>query len=182
MSAHLLPCRCGSDITVTAAQAGGRARCDACGAEMEVPTFRELSRLKKAEAAPKPAAAGARSWSAFHSMFLAGTLLAAACGLGSVAFVPPEIEMFDAATVRESVVRAPTDEVLTVLRTRLAASGIERPFTVQEAKSSARADFYYSLRDGLRIAAAIGGLVALAGAAGVVLGRGRGTPATERRE
>lgn len=171
MSAYLLPCTCGGDIRVSAAQAGGTATCPACGREAAVPKFRDLSTLRKAGAAPT--AAGRRPWTLPHTMLLAGTLIAAACALGSGAFVPPEVEMFDPDQIRQSVLRAPTDEVLSTLRTRLAVSGIDRQPTLTEAKTKARSDFYYRLRDGLRWAAAAGGATALLGALGILL-RGRG--------
>lgn len=173
MTAYLLPCRCGADIVVTVAKAGGVATCPGCGAESAVPKLRDLSRLEPAKVAGRPAAsARPRTWTAAHTMLLAGTLVAAACGLGSVALVPPEVKMMDSRTIRDSVMAAPTDEVFTVLRTRLASFGIERPPTMDEARSIARADFYVSLRDALRAAAAVGTLVALGGGALILL-RGR---------
>ena len=177
MSAYLLPCTCGSDIRVTSAQAGGSTTCPSCGREASVPKFRDLTSLKKAGAAPAgTVAAGRRPWTLAHTALLAGTLIAAACALGSRSFVPPEVEMFDPDRIRESVRRAPTDEVLSTLRTRLAVSGIDRPPTETEAKTKARSDFYYRLRDGLRLTAAVGAAVAVLGAIGLLL-RGRGAAA-----
>lgn len=177
MSAFLLPCTCGSDIRVTRAQAGGTTTCPSCGREAAVPKFRDLARLKVAGAEPAATRGGReRPWTVLHTMLLAGTLIAAACALGSQSFVPPEVEMFAPDKVRESVLRAPTDEVLSTLRTRLAVSGIDRPPTETESKTKARSDFYYRLRDGLRLTAAIGAATAVAGALGLLL-RGRGTGA-----
>lgn len=174
MSVFLLPCECGSDIRVTKAQAGGTVTCPACRREATAPRFRELSRLEVAGAAAVDRGPRAgRPWTLFHTLLLAGTLIAASCALGSVSFVPPEVEMFDGGTIRDSVLQAPTDEVLSVLRTRLVPSGVDRPPTEMEAKTRARSDFYYSLRDGLRIAAAIGALAALIGGLGIIFG-GRG--------
>jgi hypothetical protein len=104
-----------------------------------------------------------------HTLVLAGTLLAAAAGLGSLSFTPPEVEMFDEATIKSSVMQAPTDEVYTAWATRLTHASIERMPTELEAKSQARSDYYYNLRDGLRAAAALGALVALGGVIGVSL-------------
>lgn len=101
-------------------------------------------------------------------------MLAVGCGLGSLSFVPPEVEMFDGATIRDSVLRAPTDEVLSVLRTRLQSSGVDRPPTEMEAKTRARSEYYYRLRDGLRLAAGAGLASALIGALGLLLARNRG--------
>lgn len=173
MAGYLLPCRCGADIVVTVAKAGGVATCPACGVESAVPKLRDLSRLEPAKV-PGRQAGSARpvTWTAAHTMLLAGALVAAACGLGSVALVPPEVKIMESRTIRDSVMSAPTDEVFTVLRTRLASFGIERPPTADEAKSTARADFYLALRDALRAAAAIGALIALLGGALILL-RGR---------
>ena len=180
MSAYLLPCSCGRDIRVTTAQAGGSASCPSCGRETAVPKFRDLNRLKKAGGEPTGAAGDGRSpWTLLHTMILAGTLIAAACALGSQSFVPPEVEMFDPDRIRESVLRAPTDEVLSTLRTRLAVSGIDRPPTEVEAKTKARSDFYYRLRDGLRLAAAACGAAAVLGGLGLLL-RGRGAATAGR--
>ncbi len=174
MSAYLLPCTCGSDIRVTTAQAGGSATCPSCGREVAVPKLRDLAALVKAGAAPTGAAGvQRRPWTAFHTMLLAGTLIAAACALSSRSFVPPEVVEIDPDRIRESVLRAPTDEVLSTLRTQLVLSGIDRPPTAIEAKAKARSDFYYRLRDGLLLGSAAGAAAAAIGAIGLLL-RGRG--------
>ena len=43
--AYLLPCRCGSEVPVESAQAGGSVRC-ACGKEIEVPPLRAMATLR----------------------------------------------------------------------------------------------------------------------------------------
>lgn len=175
MTAYLLPCTCGKDIVVTAARAGGLVTCPTCGGERPVPKLRDLSGLTVATAtARNTVSTHGSAWTAAHTMLLAGALVAAACGLGSLSFVPPAAKLMDSRTIRDSVMGAPTDEVFTVLRTRLAPLGIERPPTADEAESKARSDFYTALRDGLRIAAAAGALVSLLGAAWMLLGGRRG--------
>src|SRR5678815_2344165 len=48
MSHYLLPCACGQQISVSAAQAGESLRCS-CGAMVEVPTMRGLRELERVE-------------------------------------------------------------------------------------------------------------------------------------
>jgi hypothetical protein len=76
--------------------------------------------------------------------------------------------MFDDATIRSSVMRAPTDEVYSAWATRLVHASVDRPPTETEAKSRVRSDYYHTLRNGLRAAAALGALAALAGGLGVL--------------
>lgn len=172
MSVYLLPCGCGTDIAVTAAQAGGRVKCSSCGVEVEVPKFRDLTKLKVSSApVPNRSGGGPRRWTALHTMLLAGGLLAAACGLASMSFEPPKVALLDAKTLMESVKQAPIDEVYAVWRTRMELTGIDRPPTEQEAKSRARSDFYTTLQSGLRWAAAIGGAVSMIGGLGVLASR-----------
>lgn len=174
MAGYLLPCGCGADIVVTTAKAGGIVTCPACGGESQVPKLRDLSALRPAASTVRSRSTmGAREWTAAHTMLLAGTLIAAACGLGSVALVPPEVKFLDSRAIRDSVMSVPTDEVLSRFRERLAISGIERPPTIDEARSIARSDFYVFLRDSLRVGAAAGALVALLGGAWILLRRGR---------
>lgn len=180
MSAFLLPCTCGRAIRVTTAQAGGMIVCPECGRDQAVPKLRDLARLERAGTSmPGTASRGDRPWTLFHTLLLAGTLLAAGFGLGSLTFIPPEVERFDADAIRDSVIRAPTSEVLAALRTRLVPTGIDRPPTDLEAKSQKRSDFYHRLRDGLRLAAMAGAALALLGGIGMLLGR---RPSGERRE
>lgn len=165
MSAYLLPCDCGTDIVVTAAQAGGQAACPACGRAAAVPRFRELQALRRATSAPIPAAAGARRpWRIGHTFLLVGALVTAGCTLGSMSFQPPAMEWVSSEKIRSSVMQAATDEVYAMLRTRLVPSGVERPPTADESKMRARSDFYAGIRDGLRVAAMVGvGLAVLGG-------------------
>lgn len=78
---YLLPCSCGREIPVEAAQAGEQVRCT-CGAELEVPTLLALATLKRAEpgpAATKPPA----TWGARQRLILVGAMItAASLGVG----------------------------------------------------------------------------------------------------
>jgi len=175
MNAFLLPCGCGADIPVTKAQAGGRVTCQACGRDEQVPKFRDLGKLREASA-PRTddRDRSRRTWTAMHTLLLAGSLLAATCGLGSLTITPPVAETFDAKTLRASVMQAPLDEVYAAWKTRLSPAGIDRPRTDSEAKAHARTDFYTTLRDGLRGAAALGAILAIAGGLGALAGARKG--------
>lgn len=172
MTSFLLPCACGVDIPVTSSQAGGQTTCPACGREEPVPRLRDLGKLRIATV--EPVARSARGWSGMHTLLLAGSLLAAAAGLLSVSFTPPEVVLFDDATIKSSVMQAPTDEVYSAWATRLFYTSVDRPPTELEAKSRARSDYYHSLRDGLRIAATIGVIAALGGGIGLAFSGRRG--------
>jgi hypothetical protein len=75
-----------------------------------------------------------------HTLVLAGSLLAASAGLLSLSFTPPEVELFDDATIRSSVMRAPTDEVYSAWATRLVHASVDRPPTEIEALRAAPPD------------------------------------------
>lgn len=177
MPSFLLPCTCGADISVTSSQAGGLAICPACGREEPVPRLRDLGKLRVATAPRGKGDAGVgRRFTGMHALVVAGSLLAATAGLLSVSFSIPEVDLFDDATIKSSVMKAPTDEVYTAWATRLAYASVDRPPTDQEAKMTARADYYTTLRNGLRAAAALGGLAALVGVVGVLSKRKADVP------
>lgn len=166
MTSFLLPCPCGVDIPVTSSQAGGLATCPACGRQETVPRLRDLGKLRVVTEVARARTAG--SWTAWHGLLLAGGLLAATAGLLSVSFTPPEVDFFDDATIKSSVMKAPTDEVYSAWATRLVHASIDRPPTEIEAKSRGRSDYYHSLQNGLRTAAAVGALLVLVGVVGVL--------------
>ena len=166
MTSFLLPCPCGMDILVTSSQAGGLATCPACGRQEPVPRLRDLGKLRVVTEVASARTAG--GWTAWHGLLLAGSLLAATTGLLSVSFTPPEVELFDDVTIKSSVMKAPTDEVYSAWATRLVHASIDRPPTEIEAKSRGRSDYYHSLQNSLRIAAALGALAALVGVVGVL--------------
>lgn len=173
MNAYLLPCACGADIPVSAAQAGGQIGCPACGRLEAVPKLRDLGQLPRAAAeAVVGRRATAAGWTILHTLLLAGSLLAIGCGLGSMLVTPPEFELLDSAVLQASVNAASATDVITAFRTRLEMTALERPLTEQEAKSLNRSTFYTRLRDGLRAAALLGALAAVGGGVGILAGRG----------
>jgi len=167
MNAFLLPCECGADNSVTGAQAGGHIRCGACGRELTVPKFRDLGKLRPAAPLDRPSGS-ARRWTAMHTMLLVGGLLAAASALGSLTVTPPSAEVFDAPTLRDSVLGSPTSVVYEAWKVRFDPTGIDRPLSEMESKARSRSDFYTSLRDGLRAAAVLGLTGAVLGGLGIM--------------
>jgi len=171
MSSFLLRCDCGADIAVTTAQAGGSADCPSCGRSAAVPRLRDLSALPRGDAATSRRPAARRPWTLFHTLLLVGALVGLGCWMVSMSFRPPEMEWVAGDKIRSSVMQAATDEVYTMLRTRLVPAGVERPPTADEAKMRARTDFYAGIRDGLRTAALVGVLVAALGGLLLLLDR-----------
>ena len=70
---YLLPCSCGLEVAVEPAQAGGTVQCG-CGKQLDVPTLREIVRLKPV-AVSGPAAPSSPTWGLRHGLLVLGTLL-----------------------------------------------------------------------------------------------------------
>jgi len=172
MSSFLLRCDCGADIAVTTAQAGGSADCPSCGRSAAVPRLRDLSALPRGGAATSRRPAARRPWTLFHTLLLVGALVGLGCWMVSMSFRPPEMEWVAGDKIRSSVMQASVDEVYTMFRTRLVPAGADRPPTAEEMRMRDRADFYGSIRDGLRIAAAVGAAAAALGGIGLLAGLG----------
>jgi hypothetical protein len=79
----LLPCACGQKLRVSNAQAGEQVSC-VCGSRLNVPTLRGIRQLEVV-----PAEANVRAapgWSRVQGAMFAAGLLAAAIGLGMIAY------------------------------------------------------------------------------------------------
>src|SRR5260221_8593002 len=75
MARFLLPCACGRQLPVTAAQAGDQLQCE-CRQRIEVPTLRHLAALERVE---DSAARRAKSWGARQGLvFLGASIIAIA--------------------------------------------------------------------------------------------------------
>jgi hypothetical protein len=73
---YLLPCSCGARTAVGVQQAGQTLQCE-CGATLEVPTMRGLSRLEEVtEPIESRAVARRRSWGLRERLFFVGLLIA----------------------------------------------------------------------------------------------------------
>lgn len=81
MSAYLLPCSCGRQTAVSAAQAGQSVRC-ACGAALDVPNMRRLRLLERPDSSvPAKSTWGAMAWNDRHRV----AFLLALVALGGMA-------------------------------------------------------------------------------------------------
>ena len=87
---YLLPCSCGNKLTVDTTQAGLKLDCP-CGKQVEVPTWRELRSLEKADT---PAPVQADGWSTKHGLVFLAMVLAVCSMTGSalVWATTPELE------------------------------------------------------------------------------------------
>jgi hypothetical protein len=94
MSKYLLTCTCGNEVPVEIGQAGGRVACT-CGAQLDVPTLRQLRHLPQEKAAETGAAA---SWGT-HQGWIAAALIFVAALLAWTAWswwTQPSQPKFDA--------------------------------------------------------------------------------------
>jgi hypothetical protein len=81
MSRHLLTCSCGKSIPIEVSQAGETIRCD-CGAELDVPSFREIRKLPVAvESRTTKGSQQPSGWSLLRSLLFAIGLAASVFGL-----------------------------------------------------------------------------------------------------
>jgi hypothetical protein len=75
MARYLLPCECGRQLPVTAAQAGDQLECE-CGQRIEVPTLRHLAALERLDDAPPRRV---KSWGVRQGLvFLGASIIAIA--------------------------------------------------------------------------------------------------------
>jgi len=158
MKTFLLPCPCSVDIPVSAGLAGGRVSCPSCGREIDVPTLRELSRLRE-----QPVALPAQTrWTVAHAVGLAGAALAVIAWAGSVLVLPRTDIAFDRAAIQAAVRAAPDPDIYKAWKQGLSRSGVARPPTPAEEQLLRARRFSDGVSRGLQI---LGGLGALAVAA-----------------
>jgi len=97
---RLLPCSCGRKVPVRPSQAGQTVRCE-CGAELQVPTWREIVALEPASPEPPGKTAGAWGWpERLLLLGLAGLVVAVALCAYLLVTRPRE---FTAADIRRLV-------------------------------------------------------------------------------
>ena len=106
-SNYLLPCSCGKQKVVHPSQAGDQVVCE-CGAQLAVPTLRQLRSLPPAET--EPSAEKNLAWGPLQGLLLCGAaILTVALGMGGTFYlnqpVPFEID--------ERFVEARTQQVAT---------------------------------------------------------------------
>jgi hypothetical protein len=154
----LLPCEgCAHEIDIVAGQAGSRVECPSCQRWAEVPTFRELSRLRLKTLA---ASGRQRSWGMPQAVALAGLACAVlawgtAAGLGS----PPKSALNHDA-IRE-IIRSNDDASLYKALEYYLTADVARTAAPQEAWVQSRSQFLNGIT---RTLYALGGLGAIAAA------------------
>ncbi|MFN5757363.1 MAG: hypothetical protein ACK54F_06820 [Planctomycetia bacterium] len=158
MKTFLLPCSCSADIPVSAGLAGGRVNCPSCGRAIDVPKFRELTRLRE-----QPATVSTQTrWSVAHAVVLAGVALALIAWAASMLVLPRADVAVDLEAIRAAVRAAPNQDIYKAWKQGLARSGVARPRTPDEERLLRTSRFSIGVSRGLQI---LGGLGALAAAA-----------------
>lgn len=76
---YLLPCSCGEKIVIDVGKAGRTIRCQ-CGRQVEVPTLREIKKLRQFQQQPLDLAS---EWSPRRAAALAGAMMAIVAGLSA---------------------------------------------------------------------------------------------------
>jgi hypothetical protein len=160
MKTFLLPCSCSADIPVSAGLAGGRVDCPSCGRSIDVPKFRELSRLRE-----QPAAAATQTrWSPAHAVFFAGAAWAVVCYAAAALVLPRTDIAVDLDGIRAAVRAAPAQDIYRAWKQGLARSGVARPPTPEEQKLLRTSRFSLGVSRGLQLLGVFGALAAAAAA------------------
>ncbi len=100
---YRLTCRCGAAVPVNPGQAGGVARCPACGGGVDVPRLRDLAAVAEAE----PEGGGARPdpWGRCQAGLFLGLVIAVVAA--AAAFLVPRLEIGGPALIPdEAMIRA----------------------------------------------------------------------------
>jgi hypothetical protein len=98
MPTYLLACKCGNSTPVEVGQAGGRVVCE-CGAQLDVPTLRQLRHLPQVQAPTAQSTRAAREWNPRKGV-IAASLVAVMLLTAIVAWsrwTEPTIPQFDPA-------------------------------------------------------------------------------------
>ncbi len=93
---YLLPCSCGRKLAIHTSQAGEHVRC-ACGAEVEVPTMRDIAALEQDRSQPVVARPATR-WGLRQRILVAGAaiaLIGLLLGASSYYFRPVRLDIAD---------------------------------------------------------------------------------------
>jgi len=160
----LLPCtNCAGEIDVVAGQAGGEAQCGSCGTANQVPTFRDLNRLRI-----KPDATGPRAarWSWQHGMALAGVICAVLAWGTAAVFASLPTSAFDHEELRAGI-EAADDETLYRALHNFSAAQVARTMAPQERLLQRKTLFANGVSRVMLVVGAIG--AAAAAAAGAML-------------
>jgi hypothetical protein len=175
---YRITCGCGAETAVGAGQAGGQVACDRCNAAIAVPRLRDL----EARVVPGETGSG-RRWRPAQGWLLVGSVVASLATLA--AFLIPRLlgggpqQLPDEVMIRaaiESVDAATVYQAWQAVR----ASGVDRGTLPEESQLQRAAGAAARIAAVFWTIAAVGGLAAVAGAAGCLIGprpRGAGPAA-----
>lgn len=165
---YRIRCDCGAELVVGPGQAGGRVACDRCGGAIDVPRLRDLEALALAsEAGP------VRRWRPAQGWLFVGGVVASLATLGAL-LVPRLLGSGPQQLPGEAVIRAAIESVDTATVYRawqaMRGSGVDRGALPEEARLQQVAGAAGRIAAVFWTIAAAGGLAALVGAAGCLLG------------
>jgi len=162
---YRLTCRCGAAVPVTPGQAGGVARCPACGGGVDVPRLRDLAACVPAE--PDAARAGrSRSgpWGRCQAGLFLGLVIAIVAA--AAALLVPRLEIGGPALIPdEAMIRAVVEssDLPTILQVwaGLRDSGVDRGAMPEELRLQRAAGMAGWISGLCWAVSGLGGLVAV---------------------
>jgi hypothetical protein len=165
---YRVTCGCGTETVVGSGQAGGQVACGRCGAAIAVPRLRDLEASAVAgEAGPM------RPWRPAHGLLLVGSVVASLAALTAL-LVPRWLERGPQQLPDEAMIRAAIESVdaATVYQAWQAvrASGVDRGTLPEESRLQQAAVAAGRIAAVCWTIAAAGGLAAVVGAAGCLIG------------
>ncbi|MEI8070226.1 MAG: hypothetical protein WCI09_01425 [Planctomycetota bacterium] len=166
MKTYLLPCVCLQDLCVNAGQAGGVLSCPACGRSVAVPKFRDMQALPESVL---PLSRPQRSWTVFHALVLAGTLLAFLSGTAVFLIGSPPKAVVDAATIRIAVAAASDQKIFTAWQ-NISRSGVDRSPTPEEQTLLHLSQFTAGISWAFTVIGVLGVVLAMGGFLPMALG------------
>lgn len=145
----LLPCKCGSKITVVPSQAGDTVACGNCGEKLPVPTLRELNQLETVEnLAPAKVdrrEESRRSWSGWRGFAMAMLLGFGALALIRGGYYGWALTTIDTSGSAEEALQRSSEIIDKMEEQDLVAAWLETSRMALEEKN--RPTFYYNQKD-----------------------------------
>jgi hypothetical protein len=165
---YRISCGCGADTVVGSGQAGGQVACDRCAAVIAVPRLRDL------EASLVPGEAGpSRRWRPAQGWLLVGSVVASLATLAAI-LLPRLLGSGPQQLPDEAMIRAAIESVdaATVYQAWQAVrvSGVDRGTLPEESQVQRAAGAADRIAAVFWTIAAAGGLAAVVGAAGCLIG------------
>ncbi len=165
---YRVACGCGTETVVGSGQAGGQTTCSRCGAAIAVPRLRDLQRSTEESATDS-----VRRWRSAHGWLLVGSVVAAIAAFAAV-LVPRWLERGPQQLPDEAMIRAAVESVdaATVYRAwqAIRTSGVDRGALPEESRLQESAVAAGRIAAVCWTIAAAGGLAAVVGLAGCLIG------------